>query len=1008
MGSKRSAFLLRRSALMLGTAPLLFAAEAAAAQAVDSPVQATTAQADDGSAPATAAATDASKAALPAAGDQGAGPAQAIAAGGSAAAPAAEIVVTGSRIARTGGNAPTPVTVIGADRIANTGATNVAEVLNQTPTFRASNGPNTQFVNFSANPIGVRQLDLRGLGPTRTLVLVDGRRFVPSTTQNTVDLNQIPTLLISRTEVVTGGASAAYGSDAVAGVVNVILDNKLEGLRGTAQYGLTEHSDGRTFLGSLAGGTSFLDHRLRVIGGVEYESRGSVGNCYSRSWCAKEYLPVPNTAAAANGQAATVIASDVHASTTAPGGVILGYRTTASAASQVSLYNASTTNPLRGVQFDAAGQAVPFTYGSLYGPTFMVGGSGDGNNPLISGPLLSPAVTRYNGYGHAEMDFTDTLQGFADLSYGHSRGVTNGSVLRLTSVVLNRDNPYLPADVVSSMATVGAQSIVVGRQGGDIGNSVGTGITETVRGVGGLKGDIAGSFKFDTYYQWGRSEYKQTVTNNEIVGNFNQAVDAVRNSAGQIVCRVNAVTVTVPDCEPINIVGAGNASAASQNYVFGTSTQDTVVKQQVAAFNVTGNLFSITSEPVAIATGFEYRRDTVDAASDPISRALGFYINSGTNLAGRSEVKEGYAELDVPLLRDSAAGRLLDLNGAIRRTEYDDRGTRFLSTGATATSSSTFGATTWKVGAIYEPISALRLRVTRSRDIRAPNVVELYATETASPSAVNSIAITRRTGGNPDLTPEKADTFTGGVTVRPDFLRNFSASVDYFDIKVKDAITTLGAVAIINGCADGNASYCALVTFDGTTPTAVSDFNLNVAQLSLKGLDFEVNYRLPVESVGGAFNFRVLATRTLKYVTADGIDRVGQTGVQTQALPGVPDWTANGIVDFDAGRVGLTAQGRYISSGKYDVTLVGPGDADYVNTAANAISSNRVAARFYLDLSARYTMFEDAGKRVQLFFTANNVFDRDPPVAPANGLATNAIFFDTFGRRFTGGIRFAY
>ena len=1007
MVSKTSAFVLLRSALMLSTATLFIGAEAAAAQAVDPSAQTSTTQADDGSAPATAAATEASKAALPAAGDQGAASGQGAGSRESGTPSAAEIVVTGSRIARTGGNAPTPVTVIGADRIANTGATNIAEVLNQTPTFRASNGPTVQFVNFTANQIGVRQLDLRGLGSTRTLVLVDGRRFVPSTTQNTVDLNQIPTLLISRTEVVTGGASAAYGSDAVAGVVNVILDNKLEGLRGTAQYGLTEHSDGRTFLGSLAGGTSFLDHRLRVIGGVEYEDRGNVGNCYTRSWCAKETLPVPNSAGASNGLASQVISQDSHASTTAPGGVILGYRTTASAASQVSLYNASTTNPLRGLQFDPSGQTVPFTYGSLYGPTFMVGGSGEGTNPLISGPLLSPAVTRYNGYGHAEMDFTDTLQGFTDLSYGHSRGVTNGAPPRLTSVVINRDNPYLPADVVSSMATVGAQSIIVGRQGGDIGNSVATGTTETVRAAAGLKGDIAGSFKFDTYYQWGRSEYVQTITNNLITTNFNQAVDAVRNSAGQIVCRVNAVTVTVPGCEPINILGVGNASTASQNYAFGTSHQDTVIKQQVAAFNVTGNLFSITSEPVAIATGFEYRRDTVDAVSDPISRALGFYINSSANLNGRSEVKEGYAELNVPLLRDSAVGRVLDLNGAIRRTEYDDHGSRFLGTDTTATSSSTFGATTWKVGAIYEPISALRLRVTRSRDIRAPNVVELYATETATPTAVRSVTITRHTGGNPDLTPEKADTFTGGATLRPSFLQGFSASVDYFDIKVKDAITTLGASTIVDGCAAGDASACALITFNGTTPTAVADFNLNVARLSLKGLDFEVNYRLAVQPLG-IFNFRILATRTLKYVTADGINRVGQTGVQTQALPGVPDWTANGLIDFDAGRVGLTAQGRYISRGTYDVTLVGPEDADYVNTAANSISSNRVAARFYLDLTARYTMFEHAGKRVQLFFTANNVFDRDPPVAPANGLATNAIFFDTFGRRFTGGIRFAY
>jgi outer membrane receptor protein involved in Fe transport len=923
----------------------------------------------------------------------------------------AEIVVTGSRISRNGSAAPTPVTVIDAARITNTGATAIAEVLNQTPLFRASNGPNVQFVNFNANQIGIRQLDLRGLGPTRTLVLVDGRRYVPSTPQNTVDLNQIPTLLIARTEVVTGGASAAYGSDAVSGVVNLILDNRLKGIRGTVQYGQTEEGDGKTFLGSVAGGTSFADDRIRIVGAFEFENRTAVGNCYTRDWCAKEIYPVPNSAAATNGLASMVISADTHASTTAPGGVILGYRTTAAATPQVTVFNAAATNPLRGVQFDAAGNAVPFTYGTLYGPTFMVGGSGDGTNPLTSGPLLSPSLRRYNAYGHAEADLTDNLMAFADLSYGHSRGVANGPVLRLTAgtaVVLQRDNPYLPASILASMTQVGAQSIVVGKQGGDIGNAVGTGVTETWRGAVGLKGTIAGSWKWDGYYQYGRSTFDQSVTNNQIVTNFNRAVDAVRNAAGQIVCRVNQVTVTDAGCSPLNILGVGNASAASQSYAFTNSTQHTVITQHVGALNVQGNLFSITSEPVSAAAGIEFRRDGLDAESDPISRALGLFINAGANVDGRTEVVEGYGELNVPIFRDGALGRMLDFNGAIRRTHYNEKGTRFLSTGATQDASSTFGATTWKLGAIYEPVSSFRLRATRSRDIRAPNLSDLYATETSVPTAVNGIVLSRRTGGNPSLTPEKADALTVGGVFRPTFLRATTLSIDYFDIKVKNAVSTLGAVAIVNGCAAGNALNCSLITFNGTTPTVVRDINLNVARLRSRGIDFELDFRLPVTQVGN-FDVRLLATRNLSYVTADGLDRLGQTGVQTQGQPGVPDWSLNGLLSFDRGPFGLTAQGRYITRGKYDVALVGPEDAGYVNTSASAISSNRVAARFYLDLSLRYNLFGASSKRsAQLFFTVNNVFDRDPPVAPGNGIATNSIFFDTFGRRFSGGLRFGF
>jgi iron complex outermembrane receptor protein len=919
-----------------------------------------------------------------------------------------DIVVTGSRISRNGTNTPTPVTVVDATLIQNNAATSIAEVLNQTPAFRASNGPNVQFVNFNANPIGIRSLDLRGLGPTRTLVLVDGRRFVPSTVQNTVDLNQIPTLLIARTDIVTGGASAAYGSDAVAGVVNVVLDTQLRGLKGTVQYGQTEKGDGETFLASLAGGTSFADNRVRVIAGFEFEDRKAVGGCYSRAWCAKEYFPVPNSAAATNGLASTIISSDVHASTVAPGGVILGYRTSASPASQVNVFGAAATNPLRGIQFDPLGNSIPFIYGSFYGPTFMVGGSGHGVNPLAAGPLLSPAIRRYNGYGHVDVDVSDAVQAYIDVSYGHSKGVANGPSLRLqgpTAVVLTRDNPYLPANILTAMTQVGAQSIVVGRQSGDFGNPIGTGITETYRGVAGFKGDMPGTWKWDLHYQYGRSNYDQTITNNQNVANFSRAVNAVRSASGQIVCRVNQTTVTDPNCSPLNIIGAGNASAESQAYAFGTSTQRTVIKQQVVSANAQGDVFSITTSPVSVAVGIEYRRDSVDARSDPISRALGYYINTGTNLTGRADIWEGYAEVNAPILRDSAIGNLLDLNGAIRRIEYGLQGQRFLTDGTMSSSASSFSATTWKLGAVYEPIDDLRFRATRSRDIRAPNISELYSTETAVVAAVNGITVSRRTGGNPNLTPEIADTWTVGGVLTPSILRGFNFSVDYFDIKVKDAISALGVTTIVNGCSNGNQAFCDLITFTGKTPSIVRDPNFNVAQLRVRGIDFETGYRFDL-SGDSRVDLRLLATRNLKYVAADGVDRIGQTGIQTQALGGVPKWTLNGNANLEVGPFGATVQGRYITSGKYDVTLVGPEDDGYINTAPNAYNTNRVASRFYVDLNLRYTILNDGARRAQLFFGVQNLFDRDPPVAPSNAVATNPVFFDTFGRRFSGGIRF--
>ena len=178
-----------------------------------------------------------------------------------------------------------------------------------------------------------------------------------------------------------------------------------------------------------------------------------------------------------------------------------------------------------------------------------------------------------------------------------------------------------------------------------------------------------------------------------------------------------------------------------------------------------------------------------------------------------------------------------------------------------------------------------------------------------------------------------------------------------------------------------------------------------MAKLAVRGLDFELATRVPV-SDDAAIDLRLLATRNLKYVAADGVDRVGQTGIQTQALAGVPKWTLNGNINLGIGRFGATVQGRFISAGRYDVTLLDPTDSGYVNTAASAISDNRVSSRFYVDLNLRYALIDEGARRVELFFGVQNLFDKDPPVAPANGLATNAIFFDTFGRRFTGGIRF--
>ena len=247
----------------------------------------------------------------------------------------AEVTVTGSRIQRNGFTAPTPVTVIGAERLEQRGITNVGEALNELPSFRASTSPSTT-QNTGGN-IGARVLDLRGLGASRTLVLVDGKRFVASTSQGTIDVNLIPSSIVTRSDVVTGGASAAYGSDAVAGVVNFILDDKLEGMKASTSYGVSAHGDDETFNASLAGGLPLAGGRGHFVWAGEFSNEQGMGDCYTRSWCGAEWLNLGNSPPGTGGRPANNITDDVHTATLSQDGVI---------------NSASATFPLRGITFN--------------------------------------------------------------------------------------------------------------------------------------------------------------------------------------------------------------------------------------------------------------------------------------------------------------------------------------------------------------------------------------------------------------------------------------------------------------------------------------------------------------------------------------------------------------------------------------------------------------------------------------------------------------------------------
>ncbi|MBC2670307.1 TonB-dependent receptor domain-containing protein [Novosphingobium piscinae] len=901
-------------------------------------------------------------------------------AAGSTEAEAAEIIVTGSRVAVAPGAAmPAPTTVLDQSVIRALGIPNVGDALLQLPSLLNSASP-TQTFALSPQNIGSRIANLRGLGASRTLVLVDGRRFVPSTSRASVDLALVPSAIIARSEIVTGGASAAYGSDAVAGVINLVTDTNLKGWRGQIQRGIAQAGDNDSFNASLAGGTAFADGRGKVIAAAEYEENGGQGDYYSRDWSATESCQLANFVDPT--KPANLIVPGCRTGFLTANGLIVG-------------------GPLNDQQFSADGQSlVPFVAGQYRG-FFQSGGTGAGENAFFKGPLMAGQYRRYSAYGHAEFVLSDAVQPYIDLSYGSITGRNVGAQGRFSlftggGLVLRGDNPFLPASVRAAIGPAG--SISIGKALNDLGNSLGRSETSTFRVVGGIKGDLADRWHWNAYFQHGETTYKEQQFNNLIPARLRQAVDAVAGPGGTVICRNQS-----NGCQPFNPLGYGNFSAAAAAFVTGTSQQDKTIRQDVAAAEVRGDLVRLPGGPLALAAGGEYRKDTFRATADPLSLAGAFYTFNGSNVAGSIAVTEGFAELNAPLLADLPFAKALTLNGAVRRTHYSTSG----------------NVTTWKVGGVWQPASLLRFRATRSRDIRAPNVSELFSPLVNGQISVTDplnnnrqVLVPTRTGGNPLLRPEIADTTTVGLVLNP--VRDLFLSVDYYDISVKGVIATTGATNILLQCQRGSASDCARVTRDSTNAiTLISDTFANLNQLQTRGIDFELNYRHQL--AGGMLSFKGLATYVDKLATRfvatnSVVDLAGQTGNPNfGAGPGVPHFQLTSYLTW-AGKGGtsITVQNRFIGQGRYDVLLIGPDEPGYNVSLPNSSDDNSVPSRFYTNLSITQSIPAFGDGVMELYVVVNNLFNTDPPIAPGASSATNGILFDQVGRAFTAGARFRF
>jgi len=882
------------------------------------------------------------------------------------AVPPGDIVVTGTRL--TNFAAPTPVTAITKQDLDAKAARTVTDLMADIPALRY----NQNSGQVSA-PIGASNLDLRALGPARTLLLVDGRRFAATDPSGLVDVNVIPAVLINKIEIVTGGASAAYGSDAVSGVVNITLETKLDGIKGNVQYGETTYGDHRQPAASLAVGKSFLDGRFHVLAAGDYFHNSGQLDQSTRKWGSQNYAVLTNPAyTATNGQPQRLILPGSTTSQLTDGGVI-------------SIATGNAIPALKGLQFGPGGTVIPFTYGTNLGASFMTGGSGA--TPML-GANITPRYTRYTGFGKASFDVTDTTTIYADILWSRSKAFADQLPNPdAGTLVIKRDNFYLPAAIRALIPANGTISI------GRINNEDGVFNTQTIattRRYGfGIDGGFGANWKWSASAQLSRNSYARDDNHNRVAQRFLNAVDAVAGPNGSAVCRINADAISTnddPACVPANVFGAGSISQASVAYYAGTSSSRASQHQDYYSVGLSGSPLALPAGEVRVAAGGEYRKESVVQTSDPISQAGGWRQINTQALSGSYNVKEAYAEVGLPLLKDSPLGRNLDIDGAVRFTDYSNSGS----------------VTTWKVGANYTPVTGLRFRGTVSRDIRAPNVNELYSGQAQGipiiidPVTTRSAATTVLTGGNPALTPEKARTYTAGIILEPSFMPRFHLSVDYYRVSMKNAIISLQGQQVVDGCYTlGQTGLCSAITRDaGNNITRIQATFLNAAVLKTDGVDIEAAYSYPLGN--GTLNARLLANYVGKLFNSS----IGQLAGTTGQTSGIPHWRGNIRIAYTTSKYGVGALVRYVEGGLFN-------NLYFEGGGLNSINNNHLGSRVYLDLDARFKLVD----RIELFAKINNVFDRDPPIAPqviTQAAATGTYLYDRIGRYISGGVRFAF
>jgi iron complex outermembrane receptor protein len=962
------------------------------------------------------------------------------------------VEVSASRISLPGFQAPTPVTQIGLVKIERDAKIDIGDLIRELPATGPSQSLNNGIgsTNVSQGDAGLDTISLRNLGISRTLVLLDGQRVVSSNLLGGgVDLTTLPATLIKRIDVVTGGASAAWGSDAVAGVVNLVLDKQFGGLKGNLDFSDGTQIAHRKVGAEVAWGTDFDGGRGHLIVSGNYTASPDAVFIGQANWWRGTSL-VQNPAYTVGGAQPLFIHQDHVGNLQVTQGGLINANTAGGAGSTLA------ANALKGIQFTGNGTPIAFNYGTVFGTGCYAGCSNDERTGALRYGMLAVPYSHGTVFGYGSYQLTPDIKASVQLNYGQSSERSEGG-FRQALTTIRPDNAYLYPGIAAQFGTLSngfnaaagtpgaaaapTQSLTVGTQNiNNMGSSysfnalcrtVGVPCNQNhralIRGVITLEGALDDDWKWNTYVQHSGVRERQILPNNSLTPRYNFATDAVRVTAanqgtsglalGSIQCRALLLgNAAAAGCQPLDILGTGVASQSALLYVnpgqdpsSGILDQDTtVLNQDVFAASMQGVLpWALPAGPVAAAFGAEYRHEQGGITQADPNGASGLWA-SGNFLPyrGQYHVEEGFLEVDAPILKDSFV-QSLDFNAAGRLTSYSTSGL----------------VETWKLGLVSQVNEDIRLRTTWSLDIRAPQISELYSPGILSaqncryPSNSVFYQCFALQGGNRALQPEKAVTVSGGVVLTPSLVPGLTVSADWYSINIHGAIDTVDFQTLIDRCLAGQTIYCGQLVFAGgaAQPTQVNVFPLNSAIDSTSGLDVAGNYTHPL--LDGTLTWDLTGNYTDQQTrTAQGItyDRAGALGGSPDVYAsGIPKLRANLSATYDEGPFSFTLQTRFIGSAVLSngtegvarlvsASLSGAGVLTR-GDIRGLVDDNSIGAVTYLDLRGAWRWTEN----VLLYAAMDNAGGVSPPViaTTSGGNTPNAGVYDTLGRTIRIGVR---